>query len=195
MVLGTLGVAMTSAGCGVALDPVQPDGTIHAIAILAQDVAAPSSTGGDANPLGIPDFTGFAPDSLVLMWSNAPESCSSPEIGGECADAIVWQGSLVLPPDLVHVGTVDLSDPRISAFDVTFGNSVCAGGGGGGGAPGGTMDILSTDATSITVDLIDGIPGSAASFTYSDGTTVSSDVTLKGTFAIPRCGPSPTPPP
>ena len=87
----------------------------------------------------------------------------------------------------MRVGPVDLSDRRISAFDVTFGNSVCAGGGGGGEAPGGTMDILSTDAASITVDLIDGIPGSSGSLTYSDGTTVNTDFTIKGTFTIPRC--------
>jgi hypothetical protein len=177
-VLGAIGVAMTSAGCGVALDPVQPDGATQAIAILAQDLPAPS---------GHQQSLGFTADSLLLMWSNRPELCSDPEIGDVCADAIVWQGILVLPTDLVRVGPVDLSDPRVSAFDAVFGNSVCAGGGGGGQAPGGTMEILSTDATSLTVDLLEGIPGASGSLTYSDGTTVNTDVTIQGTFTIPRC--------
>ncbi len=176
--LGTVAVTMTSAGCGVVLDPVEPDGATQAIAILAQDLPVPS---------GHQQSLGGAPGSLVLMWSNRPELCSDPEIGDVCADAIVWQGTLVLPPDLVRVGTVDLSDPSVSASDAVFGNSVCAGGGASGGAPGGTMEILSIDATTITVDLIDGIPGASGSLTYSDGTTVNTDVTIKGTFTIPRC--------
>jgi|HubBroStandDraft_6_1064221.scaffolds.fasta_scaffold165636_2 hypothetical protein len=181
--LGTVVVTMTSTGCAVVIDPLQPNGTTDAVAILFQDLPAPSGSQQSLDDIDISS----APDSLVLMWSNQPELCSNPQIGGVCADEIVWQGVLVLPPDLVHVGLVDLSDPRIAAYDYVFANSVCAGGGGGGSPPGGTMEILSTDAISIKVNLIDGIPGSSSTFTYSDGSMVTSDVTIKGTFDIPRC--------
>jgi hypothetical protein len=187
--LGALGAALTSTGCAVVLDPVLPDGATHAVAILAQDLGPPppSSALGSLSP----DLEDLPTDTLVLMWSNAPELCSSPQIGGDCADAVVWQETVVLPPDLVRVGPVDLSDPRISSYSVAVVNDQCAGGSGGVDPPGGTMEILGTSATSITVDMVDALGSSAGNFTEADGTVLDTSYTVKGNYTIPRCEPGP----
>jgi len=166
MALGTL-VALTNVGCApVVLDPVtqDPDGgssgadggsPISALAILAKDLPAVPS-GSPAQIVGSTD-----PDALVLLFSNLPQACATGIIGGVCPDELEWQGIVILPSDLVRVGLVDLANPRIASFSFEYFDAACSGGGGGGiGLPmSGTLEIVSTDAGSITVNLLGGITG------------------------------------
>jgi hypothetical protein len=187
--LGTLAVTMMSARCApVVLDPVQADpdrgssgaaGPTNALAMLIKDVALAGVEDDAASSIDAENISD--PDALVLMFGNQPESCTSPPIGiGGCtAPPGVWQGDLVLPSDLVQVGLVDLANPRVAAYQFT--SPACAGGEEIASLAG-TLEIVSIDAGSITVDLIDGFPVSIP----TDGGGVP-PVTLQGTFTIPRC--------
>jgi len=198
MALGTL-VALTNVGCApVVLDPVtqDPDGgssgadggsPISALAILAKDLPAVPS-GSPAQIVGSTD-----PDALVLLFSNLPQACATGIIGGVCPDELEWQGIVILPSDLVRVGLVDLANPRIASFSFEYFDAACSGGGGGGiGLPmSGTLEIVSTDAGSITVNLLGGITGAQGG--TMNGVT-QPPITVKGTFTASRCEAAPAPP-
>jgi hypothetical protein len=216
MALGTLAVIMTNTGCtSVVIEPqrqasdggtdggiVATAGSASVVAILARDV--PPALAGTKQGMVATAASGVDPDALVLMFSNLPEACANPVIGSTCPDPFTWQRILVLPPDLVRVGLVDLGNPRIASYAfIIFDNQ--------GGLDGtqepcafendsvaplssGTMEIVSTDAGSITVNLIDGIEGVPAFVNGFNGAPTPM-VTLKGTFTIPRCDAAPPPPP
>ena len=189
--LGTLAVTLTNASCApVVLDAVTVDGSegsaegpgsTNVLAILYRDLPAP--------PAGVDGLVAPDPDALLLMFGNLPETCAAPQIGGVCPDQLEWQTTVVLPPELVRVGAVDLSDPRISSYTWTFYDTMCSGGGGGPSPLGGTLDIVSTDAGSLTVNLIDGLPV-LYGFSGDPGVAVH-----PGTYTVPRCEPAPALPP
>jgi hypothetical protein len=210
--LGTLAVTVTSTKCAPVVigggsggessgsentvtgasgtgGPTTPASTT-VIAILVKDL--PTATNSTMPSLLNGPWGSQDPDALVLMFSNEPEPCASPTIGGVCSAQTEWQSILVLPPDLVRVGLVDLANPRIAGVSFTYFDTSCSGGGGGGQAPGGTMEIVSTDAGSITVNLIDGLLGSAGA-TFNG--VPSPQVTLQGAYTASRCEAAPPPPP
>ena len=135
------------------------------------------------------------PSSLVLLFSNGPQTCDNPAIGAPCPSTLMWQAAFVVPPDLVRVGLVDLGNPRIGWFSWQFVGSggQCGGGGGGGFGPGmkGTLDILSADASSLGVKLSGGVIG-ASGFTV-DGVQQPT-VVLDGSYVADRCDAPPPPP-
>ncbi len=218
--LGALAVLATNTKCGpVVIGGAEPDpssgsgggsagsgsgtggsesggGGTTAIAILAKDL--PSQPGGPGGgPPGISGFVGGAdPDALVLLFSNEPQACASPEIGASCSADLVWQSALVLPPDLVRVGLVDLANPRIASYSFSYigGGGACSGGGGGGGGPGapGTLEIVASSSGSLTVNLL--TPLLASSGGTFNGVQQPA-VTLSGSQTLTRCEAAPAPPP
>jgi hypothetical protein len=217
--LGALAVVVTNAKCAPVVAPAgPPEGAggggssgptgstgsagggeaTTGVAILAKDLPpAPSGPGGTMLPT-VTQFVGNVdPDTLVLLFSDQALSCADPVVGTSCPDAIVWQSALLLPPDLVRVGPVDLANPRISSFSFLFaGSSGTCGGGGGGGGGGpngpGTLNITSSDSGSITVDLV--TPLLATSGGTFNGVPVP-ETTFTGTFTLTRCEAAPAPPP
>jgi hypothetical protein len=149
-----------------------------AIAMLYKDLPA------DPTSPGVP-IGGVDPNALVIAWSNAPEACAAPYATPSSTD-LVWQGALVLPPEVLAVGTVDLASVGASAFTYIYFPDSAGGGGGGGGGPdaSGTLEVVSIDATSITVNLV--TPFAASPASTANGTSYPS-VMLQGTYTIPRC--------
>jgi hypothetical protein len=192
--LGTLAVTTTSTGCAVVLDPVQqdpaPPDTPHAIAILSQDLAYPKTARDTSAYPGGPSQ--YVPDTLMLMWSNEAEQCGGPLIHN-CSDHFEWQGDLLLPPDLVRVGLVDLDNPRIISFSIQYPGG-CSADSDWMSGYGGTMEIVSLDATSITVNLQNPIENWPAGNVSVDGEVIP-PVQLKGSYTLPLCDAAPTPPP
>jgi hypothetical protein len=167
----------TATSTGSSTSP--PGGGTSAIAILLADLPSAHAPGAPIVWTG----AGAAPaGALVLMWSNESESCGAAYIEPS-ASGLVWQGALVLPPELLQVGLVDLSGPGVGSFTYNY---FAASGGGGGGGPSmsGMLDIVSIDATSITVNLITGL--SAWGGGTENGVTYP-PVVLQGTYTIPRC--------
>jgi hypothetical protein len=150
------------------------------LAILYKDMPS----GPQDFPISVPVPEGNVdPDTLVLLWSNQAETCASPRIG--CSDGFAWQSILTIPPDLVQVGMVDMTDPRVQQFSFEFFDTMCSGGGGGGPYSGGaSLEIVSMDASSITVTLSGGYAGTLPSTV--NGTPYPS-VILDGNHTLARC--------
>jgi hypothetical protein len=158
-------IAASSTACAPTIvDGTQPNQTNQAnegqpgsegLAILYKDLPAAPPGPPVAVPLGEGNVD---PDTLVLLWSNQAETCATPRIG--CSDGHAWQTALMIPPDLVKVGMVDLQDPRVQQFSVEYFDTMCSGGGGGGQYAGNaSLEIVSMDTSSVTVTLGGGFAG------------------------------------
>jgi hypothetical protein len=180
--LGTLAVAITSSRCApVVIDPVDadPDGggegaaPVTSLAMPIKDVGV---SGAHLDTITRIDGENLSdPNALVLMFGNQPVSCTAPRIGIDCsAPPSAWQGDIVLPSALVQVGPVDLADPSIAVYQFTN-TTVCTDSEQIVSLTG-TLDIVSIDADSITVDLIDGFRVSP-----------ESGGLVEGTFTLARC--------
>ncbi|WP_438038081.1 hypothetical protein [Sorangium sp. So ce128] len=94
------------------------------------------------------------PDALVLYFSNAVEQCAQPvfdlEAGVDCDKAGTWQFILLIPPELNEPGLIDLSAMHIP-FSKTVFFSGCGGASGSGPGHEGTLEIVSSDETSLFV--------------------------------------------
>ena len=124
-------------------------------------------------------------DTLVLLFASTPQSCANPELGVTCPDSLVWQTVLIVPQDLVRVGVVDLGNPRIAQvrwyFQSAGGSTTCDSSIVNLGlGPGGTLELLATDATSLSIKLSGGVVG------LQDPPLI-----LDGTYTVPRCGTAP----
>ena len=152
----------------------------------------PAPTGMDARASWPGPPGDGPPDSLVLLFASIPQSCASPELGLACPDPLVWQSALIVPPDLVRVGAVDLGNPRIQQFrwyyQTTGSDTACESGVILFGTnPGGTLEILATGTTSLSIKLSGGVVGYEV-----PGATPS--VILDGTYTVPWCGTAPPTP-
>jgi hypothetical protein len=105
------------------------------------------------------------PDSLVLLFSPDGQTCSEPVLPPFSASLAPcdatnprWQTILVIPPALAQPGVVDLGDPRTAEYaqEVIGGCGV-----GTRVGPGtmwtGTLDIESSDASSVKLTLSGGV--------------------------------------
>jgi hypothetical protein len=120
---------------------------------------------------------------LVFLWSNQAEACATPLIG--CSDGYAWQTALMIPPDLVKVGMVDMTDPRVEQFSFEYFDAMCSGGGGGGPYTGhASLEIVSMDPSSLAVTLSGGFTGSLD--TSLNGTDYP-PVMLDGDHTLARC--------
>jgi hypothetical protein len=168
MVLGAM--AVMNSGCEeIVFNPIQNGGwdgppapvvldddddaddgasAVHAIALRGSDVV-PGSLYFTSSP---PPWE--TPDALVLYFSNAVEQCAQPVIdlepGVDCDKAGTWQFILMIPPELNEPGLIDLSAMHIP-FSKTVLFSPCGGAGGSGPGHQGTLEIVSSDETSLFV--------------------------------------------
>ncbi|XXT25243.1 hypothetical protein WME94_27295 [Sorangium sp. So ce429] len=94
------------------------------------------------------------PDALVLFFSSEVQQCADPvidmQIGVTCDIAPAWQFILMIPPELNKPGLIELSDIRIGFHKETM-LLDCGGGGGMGTGHNGTLEIVSSDETSVVV--------------------------------------------
>jgi hypothetical protein len=102
-----------------------------------------SSSGGDT----------LDPNDLFLHFADTGVTCEYPTVDLACGDH--WQVTLVLPTSYQQVGSYSLDDPNIVQYSIMDetgpGNSPDPGdcSGGGGSLTGGTVEILSIDATEV----------------------------------------------
>jgi hypothetical protein len=96
------------------------------------------------------------PDALAIFFGDKAMACDAPFLGegvntSSCnpGDAF-WQRLIILPPELNRPGVIDLRDMRIFGYEATWLSSC---GGGSGNFPGGqgTLEIVSSDPSSLTV--------------------------------------------
>ncbi|WP_437781034.1 hypothetical protein [Sorangium sp. So ce1097] len=95
------------------------------------------------------------PDSLILVFNSDVQECPPTLIEATCDNAPIWQLILTLPPELDTPGLIDLSDSRIRSRETLSFNDNGCGFGGGWSFFGyrGTLEIISTDETSLFVKL------------------------------------------
>ncbi|WP_437293393.1 hypothetical protein [Sorangium sp. So ce426] len=108
----------------------------------------------DDGASGIHAIAQETPEGLVLYFSNAVEQCAQPvidlKVGVNCDKAGIWQFILTIPPELNKPGLIDLHAMQIFfSKSVIFSN--CGGGSGGGIGHWGTLEIVSSDETSLFV--------------------------------------------
>lgn len=180
-------VAM-AAGCeGIVLDPVGGGGgstattTVSGSGATATGSSALAMKGSDFTPGSLQwNGTGFAPwdrpDSLVLLMGSGQEQCASPSYSIDCDGQGRWQTILTIPAELDAAGTIDLTDSRIGAYELTL-DPGCARALGSGNGFSGTLEISALDESSV-------------SFTLKDSGG-SGHPPANGTYVAPRCG---TPP-
>ncbi|KYF71121.1 hypothetical protein [Sorangium cellulosum] len=124
-----------------------------------------------------PDFNfrkGEDPDTFILVFNSDVQECPPTVIEPTCDNAPIWQLILALPPELDTPGLIDLSDDRIRFQEALSENANGCGlfGGEGFGGYRGTLEIISTDETSLFVKLRDtGMEGRAS-----------------GDYTVQRCG-------
>ncbi len=194
--LGAL--AMTNIGCtNIVLDPVDPGttdagATPTALAIRAGEWVPPAP---DFSPLWLNPLHGpLDPDALILFFDNrALETCAAPVDPAPtsmppCDPPVVFdQILLAIPPELDRPGLIDLSDLRILATENEW--SPCIGGTGEGNRGfRGTLEIVSSDATSVSVKLRVAQPGSGPK---GGLVSVGGWVDLSGDYTALRCGSAP----
>jgi len=93
------------------------------------------------------------PNDLFLMFSDMGASCDSPTVNVPCGNH--YRVTIVLPPALQAVGVYDLKSPEITFYSSTWetgpldstGPDGCSQG--GGSILGGTLEILSIDASEV----------------------------------------------
>jgi hypothetical protein len=173
-----------------------------ALAMRYADV--PANTLGQI--LGPPDGSVTDPNALVLFFVNPGQQCSHPGIASTCpgqapsatgmatyATVPSQQYILVIPPALDQPGLIDIPANDILSL-TSVATPSCNGGGGGGGGGSGTLNIVSSDDTTLSVVLSGTGP---ALSTGSTGQTSSTDVsTFDGTYSVYRCdAPPPAPAP
>jgi hypothetical protein len=145
---------------------------VNAIAIPFKDL--PTTGAPIGGPIGQGAESSPDPDALVLLWSNDPISCPAPYM---TQGSFSWEGAIVLPPDLLSAGAIPASDAGLLGYTYQWMEDPgSSGGGGGGGGPlqNVSIQIVSIDATSITV-------------TIGPWSVVPDAITVSGTYKIPRC--------
>ena len=129
------------------------------------------------------------PDSLVLFFSSDIQECSDPLLAPRCTSpAPFWQTVVVIPPELARPGLLELRDPRVIGYSrVTFfdGSIDCGGGAGLGPILSGTLEIISSGPSSLSVKLRDGVKN-------VDGTVLDGDYTAQ-LCGVPPLVSTPTP--
>ncbi|WP_437672122.1 hypothetical protein [Sorangium sp. So ce131] len=143
-------------------------GSLNVIAARAGDVPP--------SPTTVPGLLSD-PDALVLFFSDAAQQCADPVVSTTCDGESVWQFILVLPPGLDMSGLVDLSTPGVY-FQEYQRYPNCGGGGGGGTSFWGTLEIVSSDATSLHVKVRD----------------TDRNPAIDGDHTVQLCSPWPAPP-
>ncbi|MFT3773417.1 MAG: hypothetical protein QM820_49190 [Minicystis sp.] len=181
-------LAMSSSGCGtLVLDPlesdpqgaggsppqVMPSNVPNAVAMrfsqwnLLPHYGSPFEL---SFPNGNPD-----PDALVLFFSDRPQPCAQPVVQiapsadpATCASQVFWQTIVALPPGLAQPGVINLNNTDIDVYQASW-RSDCSGGSGIGPGLDGSLEIVSLDASAVSVklqaDAIGGTPSLDGDYT------------------------------
>ncbi|WP_437734541.1 hypothetical protein [Sorangium sp. So ce1335] len=135
-------------------DPVTPPSPSEP----EEDVEPPTPSAiamraGDAPP-DSPYWGMDDPDTLILAFNSDVQECPPTAIKATCENAPMWQLILTIPSDLVVPGLIDLSDRRIFFSEsLSLADPSCAFGGGAGTGYRGTLEIVTSDETSMFVKL------------------------------------------
>ncbi|WP_437531251.1 hypothetical protein WME79_01785 [Sorangium sp. So ce726] len=142
------------------------------------------------------------PDSLALFFSDSVQECSQPLIG-QGPDGLVlppapyafWQIAFFIPPELNRPGLIDLRDLRVTSYGIVWDTSRGGAtfvGGGTWGALGGdvekTLEIVSSDASSVSMKLDWGTPPWRIEI---NGQPYKPDLDLGGDYTATYCGDPP----
>jgi hypothetical protein len=155
-------LAVLCSGCeSIVIDPVAldaqdlgPTAIADALAMhLSQWSSSPHMNGLILLPEG-------DPGDLMLFFASKAQSCAEPVISTEletdpaaCAAHAFSQTVVVVPAALAHPGVIDLAANDIYIYRAVA-RPQCGGGSGTStGFPGGTLEIVSLDATSASVKL------------------------------------------
>ncbi len=185
-------IALATAGCGndLALDPIvvlppSRPGAPNALAMKGSQIAE-AFAGGLANGPPWND-----PEALVILVSDAPQDCASAKVSTDAIPPSRWQSAYVIPQALDTTGPIDLQDCRIGRYDMSincYDDGLCGRGLGQGQCESGTLDVTSSDATSVSFALQGaGIFGTV----NADGSETSP---VDGSYVAKRCGEVPAPP-
>jgi hypothetical protein len=165
----TLLLLATTYGCStIVLDPIGGSGggdttggtTVTGSSSGSSGANALALNGGDLEPQSL-TWNGAigAPwsnaDNLVLFFSSAPQACASPAFPTDCSMLGYWQTILVIPPELDHVGVVDLRHPAIGVREVQREPDSCSGTFGNGNGFRGELEIVERTPQAVTVKLHD----------------------------------------
>ncbi|WP_437756397.1 hypothetical protein [Sorangium sp. So ce1389] len=94
------------------------------------------------------------PDTLILFFDSDVQECFPTAIKATCENAPMWQLILIIPSELAVPGLIDLSDRRIFFSEsLSEATPSCAFGGGRGTGTRGTLEIVTSDETSLFVKL------------------------------------------
>ncbi|WP_437494077.1 hypothetical protein WME75_21770 [Sorangium sp. So ce1014] len=146
------------------------------------------------------------PDSLALFFSDSVQQCSVPLIGrgpdgllSPPAPYAFWQIAMFIPPELNRPGLIDLRDQRVTTYLAVWapsrGGSTFLGGGAGyaiGGTAPRTLEIVSSDASSVSVKLYWGTPPWQIKF---NDEPYKPDLDIGGDYTAAYCGDPPLPSP
>ncbi|AUX45042.1 uncharacterized protein SOCE26_065230 [Sorangium cellulosum] len=144
------------------------------------------------------------PDSLALFFSDSEQECSRPLIGQarnglafNSTSPSFWQIALFIPPELNRPGLIDLRDYRITSYTAVWATSLGGGTSTGpgtlatsGGVEEKTLEIVSSDASSVSVKLHWGTPPWRIKF---NGQPYEPDLDLGGDYTATYCGDPPPP--
>jgi hypothetical protein len=129
------------------------------------------------------------PDSLVLFFSSDIQECSDPVLAHRCVGSSpFWQTVVAIPPELARPGLIDLRDHRIIGYShvsVIDGSLDCGGGEGFGPILSGTLEIISSGPSSLSVKLRDGVKNVG-------GAVIDGDYTAQ-LCGVPPLNSTPTP--
>jgi len=143
---GTAGQGQGGMASSTASTGGQGGAAVDGIALLYSQFPVDPGTGGTGNS-SVATGGGPDPNTLFVLISDpgASATCADP-YSYPCDNH--WQVSVGIPPAYQKVGTLQLSDPQFLSY---YSISLTCNSGGGGSFDSGTMEILSIDATQVTV--------------------------------------------
>ncbi len=171
-ILTPLLLSSTLAGCStILLDPIDNSAgggptTSSAVTTVTTGTGTSSPgryalalNGSDVPPHSLTWNGDFAapwsnPDNLVLFLSNVDLGCAAPALSSTTCGAGQWQTILVIPPELVHVGVIDLRHPSIGVYELLY-DASCNQALGSGNGFWGTLEIVEMPSDHVTFALRD----------------------------------------
>jgi hypothetical protein len=149
-------------------------------AVTAVAIASQSLPAEPPYPEGFSYSLFLSPDSdalVIFFTTDAGQTCSSPYLPAS-PTTTSWEWFLVIAADALKPGPVYSTDVMSYVLSEAPGVPPSGGGGGGGGPDDESLvlEIVSIDATSITVTL----PGPMS-------LSPAASATFQGTYTIPRC--------